>query len=115
MEIEKIVQGQLDAYNKRDLDLFLSYYSSGVEIYNFLESKPYITGQAEMKKVYRDVFESSPALNAKIASRIVFDNKVIDHEQVIGRKGVDFLEVVVIYEVNNNLIDKVYFIRKNVE
>ena len=112
MEIEKIVQRQLDAYNKRDLDLFLSFYSPTVDIYNFLESKPYISGQAEMKKVYRDVFGSSPALNAKIEGRIVFDNKVIDHEQVTGRKGVDFLEVVVIYEIKNSLIDKVYFIRK---
>ncbi|WP_431166084.1 hypothetical protein [Tenacibaculum halocynthiae] len=49
---------------------------------------------------------------ATIANRIVYNNKVVDQEQVTGRSGADFLEVVVIYEVENNLISKVHFIRK---
>ena len=112
MEIEKIVQAQLEAYNKRDLNEFISCYSKDVEIYNFLESKPFLSGQFELSKNYEDVFNNSPKLNATILNRIVYDNKVIDHEQVTGRKGVDLIDVVVIYEMKDNLIDKVYFIRK---
>ena len=111
MEIEKIVQAQLEAYNKRDLNEFISYYSKDIEIYNFLENKPFLNGQFELKKNYEDVFNNSPKLNAIILNRIVYDNKVIDHEQVTGRKGVDLIDVVVIYEMKDNLIHKVYFIR----
>jgi hypothetical protein len=45
--------------------------------------------------------------------RIVFDNKVIDHESIVGRKGAkDILEIVMIYEVKDGKIFKMTSIRK---
>ncbi|WP_024768708.1 nuclear transport factor 2 family protein [Aquimarina macrocephali] len=112
MNPEKIVQDQLDAYNDRNLPDFLSFYTADIKIYNFLESEPFIDNISKLKEVYQDVFENSPKLRATITNRIVFGNKVIDREQVTGRKGVGFNEVVVIYEIENDLISKVHFIRK---
>ncbi|EZH73270.1 hypothetical protein ATO12_19915 [Aquimarina atlantica] len=112
MNPEKIVQEQLEAYNNRNLSDFLSFYVEDVKIYNFPDSEPFINDSSKLKEVYQDVFENSPKLKATITNRIVFDNKVIDREQVTGRKGIDFIEVVVIYEIENNLISKVHFIRK---
>jgi len=109
---EDIVQKQLNAYNNLNLEEFSSLYSEDIEIYNFADPKPFIKGIAALKKVYKEVFESSPLLKATITKRIVFDNKIIDEEEVTGRKGTDFIKVVVIYEVNSDLISKVTFIRK---
>ena len=78
MNPEVIVQDQLEAYNSRDLNQFLSYYSKDIEIYNYRENEPYISGIEKLKEVYEEVFDSSPELNATIDNRIVFENKVID-------------------------------------
>ncbi len=107
----EIVQKQLEAYNLRNLEAFVSYYSEDIEIYDFPEVLK-ISGKQRLKEVYKDVFDGSPLLHATIESRIAFDNKIIDHEKVTGRKGVDFIEVIAIYELRNDLIDKVFFIRK---
>ena len=112
MNPEIIVQQQLEAYNARDLEKFAACYTTDIKIYNFQETEPSIEGLEKLKSVYKDVFERSPDLEAKIDKRIVFDNKVIDHEKVTGRKGVVFIEVIAIYEVRDNLISKVTFIRK---
>lgn len=112
MNPETIVQDQLEAYNSRNLDEFISYYSADIKIYNFQESEPFIQGLENLKHTYKEVFENSPNLNAKIDKRIVFDNKVIDHEKVTGRKGISFIEVIAIYEIKDDLIAQVTFIRK---
>ncbi|WP_428743421.1 nuclear transport factor 2 family protein [Tenacibaculum sp.] len=111
MNPEKIVQKQLDAYNNRSLSEFLKCYANDIQIYNFKEELPYIKGLESLAKVYEKVFNDSPDLCATIANRIVYNNKVIDKEQVTGRNGVDFIEVVVIYEIVNNLISEVHFIK----
>ncbi len=111
-EIEIVVQKQLEAYNNRDLDKFLSYYAQDIQLYNFEERAPFVNGIEDLKKIYSDVFDNSPNLNATIKNRMMFENKVIDEEVVTGRKGVEYNKVIVIYEVNLELIEKVTFIRK---
>lgn len=109
---EIIIQNQLNAYNRRNLEEFLSFYSEKIEIYNFNEEKPIIRGIQNLKEIYEDVFINSPNLKASIKNRIVFDNKVIDEEEIKGRKGIEYIKVIVIYEIDSNLIKKVTFIRK---
>lgn len=109
---ETIVQNQLEAYNnQRDLTRLLSFYSNDITIYDYNETTPFIDGIEALKTVYFEVFEDSPKLNASIKNRIVFDNKIIE-EEVTGREGIDFVKVIVIYEIESNLIKKVTFIRE---
>lgn len=110
---EKIVQKQLEAYNERDLNKFLSCYTDEIEIFSFDDQVPFITGLENLKKIYGEVFENSPNLNATIKTRIVFDNKIIDEEEVTGKNGTEYLKVIAIYELKSNLISKVTFIREN--
>ena len=65
-----------------------------------------------LQAVYGEVFQNSPDLKASIKNRIIFDNKVIDEEEVTGRIGVAYIKVVVIYEVEEGRIHKVTFIRE---
>jgi len=113
MNPEEVVQKQVDAYNQRDLTEFVACHDPAVELFSFSESTPYAVGQEKLKEIYGTVFEKSPNLHAEIINRIVMGNKVIDHEKVTGRIGVELSEIIAIYEVEDGLIAKAHFIRKN--
>jgi len=109
---EKIVQKQLDSYNARDLQPYLDCFSEDVQVFGFPSGEMTYSGKEKLREMYADIFENSPTLHCQLINRIVFDNKVIDHEKVSGRKGVDITEIVAIYEIENGLIVKAHFMRK---
>ncbi|MEL6918988.1 MAG: nuclear transport factor 2 family protein, partial [Bacteroidota bacterium] len=105
---EIIVQKQLDAYNKRDIEAFLDTYTDDVKVFNFPEELRY-TGKKKMRENYAPFFESTPDLNCEIKNRISIGNKVID-EEYLTINGNNF-SAVAIYEVENGKIAKVTFVR----
>lgn len=110
---EQIVQSNLEAYNNRDLETFMSWFSDDIALYSFGEMKLLASGKPAIEKLYKELFEASPELHSTILKRIVFETKVIDHESIIGRKGSsDVLEIVMIYEVKDGKIFKMTSIRK---
>jgi hypothetical protein len=110
---EQIVQANLDAYNNLDIEQFMSYISEDIEVYEFDSKKLSIKGSEACRKVYTELFELSPKLHSTILKRIVFDNKVIDHEYIVGRRGSDSpIELVLIYEVRDEKIFRISVMRK---
>jgi hypothetical protein len=110
---EQVVQQNLDYYNNRDIEGFMRCFSEDIAIYSFDDHKITASGLEEVRKLYTALFDTSPTLHSTIVKRIVFDNKVIDHESIVGRKGfADILELVLIYEVKNDKIYKVTVMRK---
>ncbi|MEI6263672.1 MAG: nuclear transport factor 2 family protein [Sphingobacteriia bacterium] len=110
---EQIVQKNLTAYNKRDINGFIASFSNDIALYNYGEAKPSIVGIDAIKAFYKRVFDASPNLHSTILKRIVFDNKVIDHERITGRVGSEKpVEIVLIYEIINFKIVKLLAIRK---
>ncbi|GGG32541.1 steroid Delta-isomerase [Dokdonia pacifica] len=107
-----IIQKQLDAYNNRDIETFVSCHAPEAQLYSFSETVPFAKGQEQIRAIYSEIFENSPNLHSKLIHRIVIGNKVIDHEEITGRKGTDILEFIAIYEVNDTSIVKAHFIRK---
>jgi hypothetical protein len=110
---EQVVQQNLDFYNQRDIEGFMRSFSEDIVFYNFDDHTITASGRDEVRKLYTALFDASPRLHSTILKRIVFDNKVIDHESIVGRKGsADILELVLIYEVKNDKIYKITVIRK---
>ncbi len=110
---EQIVQANLDAYNNRDIESFMSYISDEIEMYEFDSQKQTVKGADACRKIYTELFEVSPKLHSTILKRIVFDNKVIDHEYIVGRRGSDTaIELVLIYEVKEEKIFRISVMRK---
>ena len=113
MTAEEVVQKQLETYNNRDIDGFMSVIDQNVTIHDFASGEITLEGFDACKKVYTALFKASPKLHSKILTRTVFDNKVIDHEYITGRKGSDTpIELVLIYEVNLEKITKITVLRK---
>ena len=109
--IEKLVQQQLQSYNSRDIDAFLEPYGENVEVYNFPNN---ISGKGKnyMKTNYKRLFSDSPSLHCEVINRMVLGNIVIDHEKITGLRGMNTIEAIAIYEIENDKIIKVYFIKK---
>jgi hypothetical protein len=105
---EIIVDKQLKAYNKRDLDAFMATYTKDVKLYNY-PNKLQTEGQDAMRESYKSWFEHTKDLRAVIKKRIVIGNKVIDQEQVTANGKI--FHAVAIYEVENSKIKKVTFIQ----
>ncbi len=103
-----IIDKQLEVYNGRDIDGFVSMYSKDIETYNFpneLRSK----GHQELRKGYEVFFQNTPDLNCNISQRIVLGAFVIDEED-LTINGTSF-NTIAIYEVAEGKIAKVTFVR----
>lgn len=112
MTPESTIQTQVQGYNTRNIELFASAHAEDVELYNFGEAEPFCVGNAKLREIYGAIFQDSPNLHTEIINRIVMGSTIMDHEIVTGRKGVDKLELVAIYEVENEKIARAYFKRK---
>ncbi len=103
-----LAQRQLNAYNCRNTDAFLEPYADDVEIYTYPD-KLISKGKEDMRKSYSKKFDNTPNLHCELLGRIVQGNIVIDKERVQFADKI--IEAVAIYEVENNKIKKVYFVR----
>ena len=109
---EEVVQRQLDAYNAVDLELFLATFSEDAVLSDYKTGEIRAQGKAELRKIYGNLFQESPALHSNLVNRIVIGNTVIDHELISGREGHDKpIELVMVYEVKDGLIYKASSIR----
>lgn len=105
---EEIVQQQLEAYNARDIEGFVNTYSEAVKLYDFPNKKT-SEGKEKLRGSYTGFFDATPDLHCEIINRIVIGNKVIDEESITVN-GNNF-RAVAIYEVENDKIAKVTFLR----
>lgn len=113
MSSEQIIQANLEAYNGRDIDLFMSFFSEEIELKNFDTGEVTASGVTEIRKLYKGLFDASPNLHSEILKRTVFSNKIIDHEYITGRNGsAEPLELVLIYETRDNKIIRMTVMRK---
>lgn len=106
---ESFAQRQLEAYNERDLERFVAQYTDDVLVYRLPSSEPALVGKAALAEHYITHRFNLPGLHAELVNRMVFGNKVIDHERVTGL-GDGPQEVAAIYEVTPHGICKVWFV-----
>lgn len=101
-----IVDAQLAAYNKRDVEAFLSFYSDDAKLFEntnqLVES-----GKEQLRVRYQTSFLDKN-VRAVILKRIVFDRFVIDHERLVGYPD-GLIEAIAVYEVEGGKIVSVAF------
>lgn len=106
---EEIVQKQLDFYNAHDLEGFISTYSDDIKIYNLIDNTIIMEGKELLKENYKERFDVLK-VHAELVNRIVIGDKVIDHEHVSGLTKNDIVKAVAIYEIEDCLIKRVWFV-----
>jgi hypothetical protein len=103
------VQKQLDAYNNRDIDAFMPWWSEDCEYYEF-PNRLLARGAAEIRARHIARFKE-PNLCGRLLTRITVADVVIDHETVTRSfaDGPGEVDVITIYEVENGKIAKAWF------
>ena len=102
---EEIVNAQLDAYNSRDTERFLSFYADDTVLRD-ADGTVLMDGKLAMRERYGRLFSESPNIHCTIANRSVLGPYIIDHEIVIGRAGGN-IRAVVVYFVKDEKITHV--------
>lgn len=110
LSIEKIVQQQIDYYNAGDLEGFASTYSEDITVYTFPDNTVTLSGKQALIERYTETFKKN--MHAEIKNRSIVGDKVIDWEFATNGLTGETVGLMAIYEVNDNLITKVWFIRE---
>ena len=103
-----IAQGQLDAYNRQDLDAHCAFFADDVVVAD-LNGDVTIRGMDAYRAKYTQVFADFPKNRAELVNRIVVGDTVVDHERV-SRDGVtEAFQVIAIYTLAGGKIARVDF------
>ena len=102
------VQRQLDAYNANDLERFLAEYTEDVQVFRPPAKEPVLSGKQAFGEHYAKNRFTLPNLHAKLVSRIVSGNIVVDHEEISGLSEAK-LSAIAVYEVVDERIRTVWF------
>lgn len=110
MSPEAIIKGQLDAYNARDIERFMSFWAEDAEIYAHPDTL-LTKGHAQIRERHLIRFQE-PDLKARLISRTVIGTRVIDTESVTRNfpEGVGRIDVIGIYEIEGETIKRAWFI-----
>jgi hypothetical protein len=115
----EVVLANIKAFNKRDLEAFIATYDREAELHDLPSGRVLTTGTETLKERYRDQFENEcletmgrpcPDLAVSIIDTQTVGNYVIVKESARLKKDTPPLELVVIYEVINSKIRRVWFI-----
>jgi hypothetical protein len=109
MTPQQCVELQFEAYNKRDLPLFLSAFADDVRSYRLPDMTPLVVGKEAYGHFYATQRFIHEGLRAELVNRMVIGNKVIDHELIHGLDDKP-LETAVMFVVEHGLITTVFAI-----
>lgn len=108
---ESIVQRQVDAYNAHAVDAFVATYAAEAAYIEHASNQVLFAGHDAMRKRYSDLFAQHPHVHVAIKNRMTLGQCVIDHEEITGRQDVGMRHAIVIYQVQDNLIQRAWVIR----
>jgi hypothetical protein len=107
----QVIQAQVEAYNRKDLDAFLATYAEDAEQY-ILHGELLAKGRDAMRSRYAERF-AEPDLHAQILSRSSIGHVVVDTELVTRNfpgEGLGTIEMICIYEVEDGQVRKASFV-----
>jgi hypothetical protein len=107
---ERVVQAQVDAFNRRDIDAFMATYAPDAIHWEYPADTVWANA-ARIRAHYTELFSDPDAgrLHVDVRERIVKGRFVIDHDFYRGLPGEDTHVSVVIYEVVDGRIKNVWF------
>jgi len=104
----EVVNARMSAHNAHDLEQFLAVYSETIQIYDFPNTPLGSKGKDHIRRIFSPLFNRQ-SVKTTIKSQMVNGEYVVNRESVY-REG-KVIEYISIYEVKNNLIESVRFIK----
>lgn len=105
-----VVQAQLEAYNRHDVDAFAATYAPDVRIYDHPD-KLQVSGIDQLRRSYGEFFAAAPNVHATVSTRIVQGEYVIDRETASNLPGGAQIKAVAVYQVKGGRIQNVWFLQ----
>jgi hypothetical protein len=106
MPAEAVVQRQVEAYNRGDIAAFADCYAEDVEVYDLGPAgPPRLNGRAALKADFEPMLAKFHP-QARIKSRIVHGDYIIDDEELTA--GGRSMSGAVIYQVENGKIRRMW-------
>ena len=103
-----LVARQADAYNSRDLDAFVATYSPDVELRTLGIDSVEVRGRQALRETYKFLLTMPKEFHAATVEQIVSGPFVIAREHLEGGPAPFPFNPVVIYEVRDSLIRRVW-------
>lgn len=113
--IDDVIDRQIDAYNRQDIEEFIDCYSNDIQVYMLESSKKLTEGKEQLKAVMKASFEAKPKAETLVESRIKQNNLVIDVETILGHEDGKIIRSVAIYEITDGKISKLWFGGRSIE
>src|SRR4051794_16977385 len=105
----KLVARQADAYNSRDLDAFVATYSPDIELRTLGNDSVEVRGHKALREAYKFLLTVPKEFHAATVEQIVSGPFVVALEHLEGLPEPLAFDPVVIYEVRDSLIRRVWF------
>jgi hypothetical protein len=105
-----VVDRQVEAYNARDLESFLSCYSENVTIRDG-QGKTLMSGIGAVRRQYGDWFVAHPEVHAEVTGRLISAGWVVDEEHITMSDGV--MSALVGYHIAEGAIDAVVLLSED--
>jgi hypothetical protein len=102
----RTVEQQVDAYNRQDLNDFLSCYADSVEL--LADGVVAVSGKQALRAMYAKQFAKA-RVQATSLGRIHHGEWVVDAERLMA-DGEPVMAVLAVYRVRDGLIDQVQFL-----
>ncbi len=110
-----IAELQIQAYNKRDLEIFLDFYSEDFKAY-MLESGQKITdGREQLAQIMTDSFGKFKDARSKVLESVVQGDLIVQKEENHGHIPGKVVTSLTIYEVKDDKIRIMWFGGRTVE
>ncbi|WP_432663976.1 nuclear transport factor 2 family protein [Wukongibacter baidiensis] len=106
----EVVQKQVEFFNNHDIEGFVSTYSKDIQLFTQGETKPYLVGSDALYEKYSKLFLKED-LHVTITNRMELGNCVIDFEEAVGLRENEIFKAIAIYQVENDLIQNVWFVK----
>ncbi len=106
----EIADEQLTAYNNHDLNAFCALFHEKAELIDLPSNTVVAKGMKAIRTLYADRF-ANPDLKCVVHTKTDLADFAIDRETLHGLPT-GKVEIIAMYQVQNSLIDKVYFIRQ---
>ena len=110
----KLIDIQLDAFNKKDINRFLACYHDESQAFMLDTGEVLTTGKEELQKAMVQSFRDKPDAVTSVMETIVQKDMVVNLEKIENYIEGKVIKVLTLYEVKDNLITRVWFSNRTI-